>query len=313
MTPFVIHANLDVEASWVRMTLPTKIKERISLYASLLAALAPPEVTDPIEVWAPAPVDPRRLLAGRGWTPPEMRAGTPRTRQLLWADPEARAVNDRAFALSIAMNEGVALPGQRVIEALDALADVAGPWVCKAPWTTAGRDRCHGDGPPTIEQRTRLDRLLAQFGSLMFEPWCDRIYDAGIVGFAFPDGSFTAEPHGLVTDARGTFLGIDLEASGLMPAEAVYLDDIAQSVSRALGDAGYRGPFSVDSFVYRGPEGERLLHPLCEINARFTFGHVAHGLGTQLGIRRLGFTSTPPDDATVLIAPADDGVTAWVA
>lgn len=313
VTPFVIHANLDVEASWVRMTLPAKIRERISLYASLLAALEPPDVTAPVEVWAPAPVDSRRLLSGRGWTPPVMRVGSPPSPQLLWADPGARAVNDRAFALSIATGEGAALPGARVIESIDALADVRGPWVCKAPWTTAGRDRCHGDGPPTTEQRTRLERLLAQFGALMFEPWCDRICDVGTVGFGFAEGSFTAAPHGLITGARGTFLGIDLTTTGLLPAEEEYLADIAQAVSRALGDAGYGGPFSVDGFVYRRPDGARVLHPLCEINARFTFGHVAHALGTRLGTTRLGFSSTPPPDATMLIAPAGDGVTAWVA
>lgn len=309
----MIHANLDVEASWVRMTLPTKIRERISLYGALLSALAPPEVTGAVEVYAPAPVDPTRLLPATGWAPPTMRVGKPRYAQLTWASADARAVNDRAFALAIATGEGVALPGARVIDSVGALAEVQGPWVCKAPWTTAGRDRCHGDGPPTEEQRTRLERLLAQFGALMFEPWCDRICDAGIVGFAFAEGSFVAAPHGLITDARGTFLGIDLATTGLLSGEADYLTQIAHAVTRALGDAAYTGPFSVDAFVYRGPDGERLLHPLCEINARFTFGHVAHALGTRLGITRLGFTATSPDHATVLIAPADDGVTAWVA
>lgn len=313
MEPFVIHANLDIEATWVRTILPPKIRERISLYASLVAALAPPENTAPVEVYAPAPVDPRRLVATERWAPPVMRVGNPRSTQLAWAAADARAVNDRAFALSIATSEGVALPGACVIEAVDALAEVRGPWVCKAPWTTAGRDRCHGDGPPTTEQRTRLERLLAQFGSLMFEPWCERICDAGIVGFAFAEGSFVAAPHGLITDARGTFLGIDLATTGLSPAEAEYFVEIAHAVTRALGDAAYTGPFSVDAFVYRGPEGERLLHPLCEINARFTFGHVAHALGTRLSTTQLGFTATPPPGATVLIEPAGDGVTAWVA
>lgn len=312
MEPFVIHANLDIEATWVRMNLPTKIRERISLYASLLAALAPPENTAPVEVYAPAPIDPRRLLTTTGWTPPTMKVGKPRYAQLAWASPDARAVNDRAFALSIATTEGAALPGARVIDSVEALAEIRGAWVCKAPWTTAGRDRCHGEGPPTAELRTRLERLLAQFGSLMLEPWCERICDAGIVGFAFAEGVFVAAPHGLVTDARGTFLGIDLATTGLVPGEAEYLVEIAHAVTRALGDAAYTGPFSVDAFVYRGPAGERVLHPLCEINARFTFGHVAHALGTRLGITRLGF-SAAPDGATVLIAPAGDGVTAWVA
>jgi len=311
--PFVIHANLDVEAAWAGVTLPAKIRQRISLYASLLAALVPPEVTAPVELWAPAAVDPARLLAGRGWTPPAMRVGTPPAPNLAWADPRARKLNDRRFALAIAAAEGAELPGARVIEAIAELAGVRGPWVCKAPWTTAGRDRCHGDGPPTLEQRTRLERLLAQFGALMFEPWCDRICDAGIVGFVLEEDSFCAAPHGLVTDARGTFLGIDLATSGLLPAEAAYLAAIAAAVSRRLHDEDYLGGFSVDAFVYRGPDGARLLHPLCEINARFTFGHVAHALGARLGTTRLGFSSTPPPDATVLIAPAGDGVTAWVA
>jgi len=313
MEPFVIHANLDAEATWVGVNLPAKIRERISLYASLLAALAPPENTAPIEVFAPAPIDPTRLVTTERWTPPTMKVGKPRYAQLAWASPDARAVNDRAFALSIATSEGAALPGARIIDSVAALADVRGPWVCKAPWTTAGRDRCHGDGPPTIEQRTRLERLLAQFGALMFEPWCDRICDAGIVGFAFAEDSYVAAPHGLITDARGTFLGIDLATTGLLPGEADYLVEIAHAVTRALGDAAYTGPFSVDAFVYRGPDGERLFHPLCEINARFTFGHVAHALGSRLGTTRLGFSATPAVGATVLITPAGDGVTAWVA
>ncbi len=312
MERFEIHANLDAEATWVGITLPTKIRERISLYASLLAALAPPENTAPVEVWAPASVDPRRLVTTPAWTPPTMRIGTPPSAQLAWASPEARAVNDRAFALSIATSEGAALPGARMIGSVDELAEIRGPWVCKAPWTTAGRDRCRGEGPPTTEQRTRLDRLLAQFGSLMFEPWCARICDAGIVGFVFVEGSFVAPPHGLITDARGTFLGVDLATTGLLPAEAEYLTEIAHAVTGALEDAAYRGPFSVDAFVHRGPDGERLFHPLCEINARFTFGHVAHALATRLGSTQLGF-QPPPPGATVLIAPADDGVTAWVA
>ena len=310
--PFVIHANLDVEARWVRITLPAKIQQRISLYASLLGALAPP-ATATVEVWAPAAVDPARLLAGGGWTPPTMRVGTPPAPDLTWANPGAREVNDRRFALAVATAQGAALPGAHAIDEVDALADVRGPWVCKAPWTTAGRDRCHGDGPPTTEQRTRLERLLAQFGALMFEPWCDRICDVGIVGFVFAEGSFTTEAHGLITDARGTFLGIDVASTGLAPAEHERLDEVAHAVSRALTREGYRGPFSVDAFVYRALDGTRQLHPLCEINARHTFGHVAHRLHDRLGTTRLGFSSTPPPGATVLIAPADDGVTAWVA
>ncbi|HEY6177644.1 MAG TPA: hypothetical protein VIX73_24470, partial [Kofleriaceae bacterium] len=73
----------------------------------------------------------------------------------------------------------------------------------------------------------------------------------------------------------------------------------------------YRGPFAIDAFVYRDG-GAARLHPLCELNARYSFGWIARGLARRLGIQQLGFDA-PPAGATVLIAPGDDGVTAWCA
>jgi hypothetical protein len=63
--------------------------------------------------------------------------------------------------------------------------------------------------------------------------------------------------------------------------------------------------------VYR--EGDtRQLHPICEINARYSFGWIARAFASRLGTTRLGF-SAPPPGATVLIAPGHDRVTAWIA
>ena len=51
---------------------------------------------------------------------------------------------------------------------------------------------------------------------------------------------------------------------------------------------------------------ERALHAPCEINARHTFGHVAHALHRRFGARVLGF-GEPPPGARVLV----DG-SAWI-
>ncbi|MBA3462910.1 MAG: hypothetical protein H0T46_23340, partial [Deltaproteobacteria bacterium] len=51
---------------------------------------------------------------------------------------------------------------------------------------------------------------------------------------------------------------------------------------------------------------------VCEINARFSFGWIARALGRRHGTTRLGFAAAPPG-ARVLIAPAADGITAWIA
>ena len=47
--------------------------------------------------------------------------------------------------------------------------------------------------------------------------------------------------------------------------------------------AGYRGPLEIDCWEYRRAGGGIDFHPLGEINARMSFGHVAHALRDVLG------------------------------
>jgi len=276
---FVVDGNLDAEARWAGGALPAKVAERVSPFAALLAFLVPPD--EPVEIWAPAAVDPARVRFAA-----TMRAGTPPHADLVWAQPEAKHVNDRRFALALAQRLGCALPGARAIASADDIA-IPGPWVAKAPWTTAGRDRCFGTGreiPP------ELPRLLATHGELVVEPWLDRTADFAICG---DTEAGLLPPHRLITSARGTFRGI---AVGEGPAE---LGEIARAVSDALRAAGYRGPFGVDAFVHAGG-----LHPLCEINARYTFGHVAHALARRRGAKTLGLGPHAPTPSIELVAGA---------
>jgi hypothetical protein len=309
VTPFVVHANLDCEAVWSGAPLPPAVARRVSYYAALLAALAPPDAD--AEVWAPAAVNPARLLSPLPWRAPAMRVGAPPRADARWADPAARAANDRRLALDVAAAHGAALSGQRTITSPDEI-DLPGPWVCKAPWTAAGRDRCRGAGAPTPEQRTRLQRLLARSGALVLEPWCERIVDAGVCARVEPGGAVTVHPpHALLADARGGFLGIDLTPPALEPGELTQLTALTRAAGAALAALGFTGPFAVDAFAYQH-NAHRRFRPLCEINARLSFGWIARALADRLGARRLGF-SPPPPGATVLIAPADDGITAWCA
>jgi hypothetical protein len=178
-----------------------------------------------------------------------------------------------------------------------------GAWVAKAPWTAAGRDRIHGDGPPTDEQRVYARRLIERTGCLLVEPWLSRVFDVGVTARLERGRVIAAPPHTLLTDTRGAFLGIDLAEPPLTAQERADLDRAVAAAGAALDAAGYAGPFTVDAFVH-GPE--RRLH-MCEINARHTFGHVARAIGCRV----LGF-SPAPAGATTLIAPAaDDPFTAW--
>nr|HEX4314316.1 hypothetical protein [Kofleriaceae bacterium] len=305
--PFVIHANLDVEARWLGVALKRAVRERISYSAALLAALAPPDAAA-IEIYAPEPVDPAAIRVPRV----TMRAGAPPgdRADLRWADPGpiARAANDRRLALAT-----FPLAGARPIESLaelDAHASATpGPWLCKAPWTAAGRDRAHGDpagGPPAGELRARVARLLARAGAVVYEPLLARVADYGTCARVDAAGAVTAEPpHAIVVDDRGGFRGISPCPPG-EPAPAVAAE-LAAAVARAgatLASRGYRGPFTIDSFTHADrATGAIAVRACCEINARYSFGVVARALGGTLG-----FGPPPPDALVVIASPI---VTAW--
>ncbi len=297
---FAIEANLDVEARWAGQPLPPAIATRISYYAALAAALAPEEAC---EVWAPAPVDAHRIAL-----PVTMRSGRlAAPADLAWASADARAVNDRRVAMQLAGAHGIGVP-----EAC-AITDVAelvmdGPWVAKGLWTSAGRDRCHGRGALAPDQRTRIARLLERFGALVVEPWLPRTFDVGVCAWIGPSDVRIEAPHGILADARGTFLGIDLVPPPLFPAEVERLTGFVAAAGAHLRTLGYQGPIAVDAFV----AGTERMLCVCEINARYSFGWVARGLARRYGATRLGF-SAAPTGARVLIAPGGDGVTAWIA
>jgi hypothetical protein len=306
-----ILANLDQEARWSGLGVPDRVARRIAAASVLMAALAP--IDTDVEIYVPAPVDPTRVQLPR---PPRLRVGRPEAWDLAWCDPAAKAVNDRRFALALATALSIALRGAAAVTSLAELDAHLGRarltrWVCKAAWSAAGRDRAFGTGDSVHgETRARIARLIARCGAVVVEPWCERIIDVGAC--AQVSGQRSA-PHGLLVDARGGFRGITLDADVLLAHERSRLDEVVTACAAALARAGYRGPFAVDAFAYRGADGKRRFHPLCELNARHTFGHIAHALRARHGGRALGF-GEPPAGARVLVAPGgDDPVTAWLA
>lgn len=307
----IIWANLDCEARWGGGNLPQHVARRVSAAASLLAAFA--AEGESVEIYAPAPVDPDRIKLPNV----TMRVGEPAHYDLAWANPAAKGANDRRVALALNDQLDTSLRGARTIGSLDELdahlATLAPTrWVCKAPWTAAGRDRAHGEGATLSgELRVYVGRLLDRFGAVLFEPWLDRVLDVGVCADLHADGRVVAAaPHTLLSDSRGGFLGIDLTPPSVHPDDRLVLANAVEAAGSALHCLGYAGPYTVDAFIYRDGDAQ-ILHPVCEINARYTFGHVARALGARLGTRVLGF-GPAPEGARVLVAPtADDPVTAW--
>jgi hypothetical protein len=244
--------------------------------------------------WAETP----QVVAHRGPAPVGMRR--PEDRFPLWelfwhlrpASPEVVAtVHHRAFALEVAQRLGRELPGARIVESLPELdAHLAerppGPWVVKAALSAAGRARHVEHSLATElspEVRVRVARLLSVHGSLLFEPWMERVDDLGSAVLLLPEEVWTAGYHRQIVDAEGRFRGIELSVDRLGPPHPDLL--LAATIVRVgdlLEQEGYRGPFGIDAFVHRLPRGALALHPLGEINARMTFGLVARALVDRL-------------------------------
>ncbi len=279
--PVVVHANLDAEATWAGVALPARVLERISAAGTLMGAFGD-------EVWTPVGVDPARI--GLAVT---LRVGTPPRADVAWAQPSAKAANDRRLA--------VTLTGARVVTTLAEL-EVPGSWIAKAPWSAAGRDRVRG--PLDAETRVYATRLLAKHGALCIEPWRERRFDFGVCAMVAEGRVVAHPPHSLLVDPRGGFVGIDLAEPPLATAQRDRVLAAVHAAGALIAGVGYSGPFAIDGFVHGDGEVQ-----ICEINARHTFGWVTRALG----VRRLGFGPPPSSDARVLIRPGDcEPSCAWV-
>jgi len=335
-------ANLDAELSWARTrrgthaTLPRKVAAASAAAAATMAVLG--ERGDVL--WLPGPIDIARFapLAERTgvevtWAPlagldgfdeivpwgytSEIEAIAPRAGMSAALVAE---LNDRCTSLELEELLGVELPGcvritnrEELEEALQAWPHPR-PWVLKAPLSASGRSRLRRRGAPEPDAWARARRLLDGSKVLILEPWVERTDDWGTVAVASDSGTEIWPSHQLVVDGNGVF-----RAACTGPADVPeLLASTVASVGRALAARGYRGPFGVDSFRYH--RGDALaLRPLCEINARLSYGHLAHAAarryseldgGVRLGIAR---GEPVPDDAVILVGPgANDPTTVYL-
>jgi hypothetical protein len=360
-----IVANLFAESVWARhaavlrksagVASPSPLDPRflpsddvvghVAPLATLLRAFAT-DSAEPDVLWTPAPVAPERMPDVPGVPRPLLLSGprpTPGPSDLAWAasDDVACAVNDRRFAFEVRAANGWALPGSGVVDdagrvddavAAAAAASPDGRWIAKAVHSAAGRGRVGGKGPALdAPRRNGIEKLLFVHGAVVVEPWLPRVADFSATGEATGSGAGGVQVQTLLSSKRGDFRGIAFPATGLGAGEESRLRAAAGASAAALVSRGYRGPFGVDAFRWRDPAGGAHFHPLCEINARLTFGIVARALANRIaaatGLDPAGpWTFRVGDEAEFVAARAapgarvfelllpgpPDGVAAWM-
>lgn len=273
------------------------VVDRLAALATLLRALA----DEGDLLWTPRAFDPVRMPDVPGVARPLLLTGarpTPGPGDLTWADltPAAAAANDRRVAAEVQRALGCALPGTSVVTSEEAIeeavadaagATAAGTWIAKAVHSSAGRGRVGGRGSPAdARHRAGVENLLELHGAVIVEPWVPRLADFGATA-AVTDESPTSgakdfDVHTLENTVRGDFRGIAIPAAGLRDEERTALAVAARSAARALASRGYRGPFGIDAFRWRDRTGAERFQPICEINARCTFGRIARAFAARV-------------------------------
>jgi hypothetical protein len=188
-------------------------------------------------------------------------------------------VNSKLWSHALEVELGWAQPHAAIASTFDELQQhvaracpgAQDKWVIKSPFGFAARDRVLGRGPSLEEPQAKWSqRRFSKGEQLIFQPWLEVTREYGIVMELSPDGSL--DIHGisdLQTNGAGTGRGYIL---GRPPSKERIseLERIAAVVGARLFKEGYFGPAGVDALEHRSG-----LHPLLEINARYTMGFVA--------------------------------------
>ena len=278
--------NLDAEDELARggPHAPTNVmRARVQSLLSVLRALMLPG--DEV-LWPPgAPL--QRARIGRAWCPTPWALEQMRRAGLevpAAPDPAVlRRVNHRQFANDL----GQALPGARFIRTEAALREVLGDetvlarvssersWLLKRPLGYAGRGRRKvGSGPWSAADRTWIDAALRTGDGVQVEPLVTRELDCALHAELSVDGALKlGEPTLSNIDEAGTWVSTERAEPGVLKkAERETLVHEAKVTAEALSAAGYFGPFGLDAFRWRAPDGSTHFQPRCEFNARYSMG-----------------------------------------
>ena len=185
--------------------------------------------------------------------------------------------------------------------------------VFKAPFGTAGRDAIRVDGETfQAHEQAWIERTLNTQGTVVVEPWYDRVLDLSYQFQVRPDGTFKGL--GLTrffTDNRGQYLGSLVAPLGIGVSPDIKrflfqgrggswvtssLEQVAQQLARHMATHGFRGRAGIDAMVVRLPSGQLRLRAPLELNPRATMGHIALAAAKPMASKSMAYWTllTPP-------------------
>jgi hypothetical protein len=196
-----------------------------------------------------------------------------------------RQANSREFRFDLEHEWHVGLSGAALVDSLDEIPDVLEKqpgrqqaWLLKANFGMSGREAIRGRGTKLDEKTRNWAARRLRGGPIFFEPFVERIAEAGIQIEIPRDGSpQLAGVTPLLVDRSGAYRG---SRFGCPANEIEVWQPAVETGLRAaqiLEREGYFGPLGIDAMQYRDATGHLRTRPLQDLNARFTMGRLALG------------------------------------
>lgn len=170
------------------------------------------------------------------------------------------------------------------------LCDALERWpqaVVKTLWSSSGRGLDFVDAAGVSSAISRAQGAIRRYGAVTVEPQAHKMADfamlftASDVGVGYTGLSwFEADAHGRYSsNLVASQEAILARVADLYPAErlAAVRNALTDILTRVCREANYRGPIGVDMLLARTSQGV-VLHPVVEINFRYTMGFVAMDL-----------------------------------
>ena len=160
--------------------------------------------------------------------------------------------------------------------------------VVKAPWSSSGRGVRFVKGDMNIYDRGWLQHVISRQGSVMVEPYYNKVKDFGMEFVSDGNGTVSYVGLSLFQTINGAYTGnvLATEEEKMSVLSRYISFDLLKTVQQkicvemsTLLRGRYTGAFGIDMMVVGRDDSEGfLLHPCVEINLRRTMGHVAIGL-----------------------------------
>jgi hypothetical protein len=235
-----------------------------------------------VELVSPVRAKPQsgRLFTPWGWTRSAARTGMEIGAVVSHVPLEVVArVNSKLWSHALEVEQGWAQAGAATASNFEELCEAVAhacpgaddKWVIKSPYGFAARERVLGRGPVLAgPQASWVVKRFARGETLIFQPWLEVVREYGIVAEIKPDGSHMIfGVSDMLTNGAGTTTGYILGR----PPTPLRMDELRRTAAVVCGRLffeGYYGPVGIDAVEHAGG-----LHPLLEINARYTMGFIA--------------------------------------